>query len=472
MHSWTLALFLAGAGLVVIAWATDAWRARRLRVSSNLLQLPLLGLIAFGLVQLMPLGGATVAGDAGVAPVRSLSLDPYSTRFVMMQLAALLVYFAAALTFIDSPRRLRTVVRTLIIFGFLLAVFGMIQFFVSPDKIYGLRETKQSLAFGPFINRHHFAGAMEMALALPLGLLLSGAIERERYIIYAFAAGLMGIAIILTNSRGGMLSLVLEIMFIVMVSGAVRARSRRRSSREQGQDGGRGEGRRSRLRSIALRAAAGFALVMVLFTGVLFFGGEEALNRLVGSVNSEDPTTGRVHFWRGTIGIIRDNPLTGTGLGSFSVAYSRYDTGGGRLYRLEQAHNDYLQTLSDAGLVGAALGLFFIVMLFRMSFQRMQSDDPFRRGVALGALGGCFAVLVHSFFDFPLHTTSNALLFLVLAALATLNGRVESRANDKRRRRSGGHSSSSGRRRRPAPSMTGETDVNRSLPDGNTEAGI
>jgi hypothetical protein len=40
-------------------------------------------------------------------------------------------------------------------------------------------------------------------------------------------------------------------------------------------------------------------------------------------------------------------------------------------------------------------------------------------------LAGCFAVLVHSFFDFTLHTTSNTLLFLVLAALATMNGRVE-----------------------------------------------
>jgi hypothetical protein len=45
--------------------------------------------------------------------------------------------------------------------------------------------------------------------------------------------------------------------------------------------------------------------------------------------------------------------------------------------------------------------------------------------VATGALAGCFAVLVHSFFDFTLHTPANALLFLVLAALATINGRVE-----------------------------------------------
>jgi hypothetical protein len=45
--------------------------------------------------------------------------------------------------------------------------------------------------------------------------------------------------------------------------------------------------------------------------------------------------------------------------------------------------------------------------------------------VATGALAGCFAVLVHSFFDFTLHTTSNALLFLILAALATQDSRVD-----------------------------------------------
>jgi O-antigen ligase len=115
------------------------------------------------------------------------------------------------------------------------------------------------------------------------------------------------------------------------------------------------------------------------------------------------------------------------------VVYTGYDSRNG-LFRLEQAHNDYLQVLSDAGIVGAVLGLFFIVSLFRMGFARRQSHDPFRRGVATGALAGCFAVLVHSFFDFTLHTPSNALLFLVLAGLATLNGRVEDAPTVQKRR--------------------------------------
>ncbi len=133
--------------------------------------------------------------------------------------------------------------------------------------------------------------------------------------------------------------------------------------------------------------------------------------------------------------MIKANPVIGTGLGAFGVIYTRYDSRNG-LFRLEQAHNDYLQVLSDAGILGAALALFFVILLFRRAFVRTESRDDFRRGVALAALGGCFAVLVHSFFDFTLHTTSNALLFLILAAMATLNGRVE-HVHRKRRRRKG-----------------------------------
>src|SRR5205823_10596423 len=99
------------------------------------------------------------------------------------------------------------------------------------------------------------------------------------------------------------------------------------------------------------------------------------------------------------------------------------------------ADNDYLQTLSDGGIVGGILGITFIFILFRKGFFRRESEDKFRQGVVTGALAGCFAVLVHSFFDFTLHTTSNALLFLVLAALATVNGRVEEPDKPRRRRR-------------------------------------
>lgn len=426
VHSWSLGFFVAGAGIIAFLWGVDAWRSRVLRFSTNPLQLPILGLIALGLFQLLPLGRALSDPSAlSIEALRTISLEPYATRLTLLQIGSLFVYFAAALAFIDSPRRLRVVVRTVIVFAFFLAIFGLIQNFTSPLKIYWLRELKQSTPFGPFINRHHFAACMEMALALPLGLLISGAVDRDRTILYAFASFIMAVALIMTNSRGGILSFVAEIAFLSVLWVIGRTPQAGTETDDE---------KIKRWRGAVLRGAAALSLLVVVLFGVLSFGGEDALSRLVGTVNSEDPTTGRSHFWGVAVETFKDHPLLGAGLGTFGTTYPMHDTRSG-MYRVEQVHNDYLQTLTDAGIVGAILGVIFIVLLFRLALSRRDTKDRFRRGIVTGALAGCFAVLIHSFFDFPLHTTSNTLLFLLLIAFATLDTRVDDVKTIIRRRR-------------------------------------
>jgi len=415
VHYWALAVFFIGGVSILVLWLIDSWNLGSFRVSRNVLQLPLVGMFLLGVFQLLPLRHPEDVGTHSIPLVSSLSFDPYSTRFILIQVAALLIYFAAVLVFTDTPKRLRLLVRTITVFGFFLAIFGLTQSFTSPDKVYWIREMPQAQAFGPFINRHHFAGYMELALALPLGLVFTGSIEREKKFIYLFAAGLMAVALIMTNSRGGLISLFAELLFLVATMGLRRRHKHKKRESEE---------HKPRIKSAAAKAGLALAMVVALFGSVVLLGGEEALTRMVGSVNTDDPTTGRAHFWSVTVDIIKHHPLVGTGLGAFGVVYTGYDSRNG-MYRLEQAHNDYLQVLSDGGIVGAVLGLFFVVGLFRMGFARRESRDDFRRGVATGALAGCFAVLIHSFFDFTLHTPANALLFLVLAALATMNGRVE-----------------------------------------------
>ena len=422
VHYWALSLFNIGGFTILLLWVLDAWSLGNLRISRNVLQLPLLGVLVLGLVQLLPLREISSGGATSIALINSLSLDPNSTRLVLVQLATLLIFFAATLVFVDTPHRLRLLVRTIMVFGFLLAIFGLTQSFTSPTKVYWIRELNQSTAFGPFINRHHFAGYMELTIALPLGLLFAGSVDKEKRIIYLFIAGLMGVALVMTASRGGIISLVAEILFLTIVTAIWRKPSERRHRRS------------GKLKRVAGRLGLAGALLVGLFLGVVLLGGEFSINRFIDSVNTDDPTTGRAHFWAVTLDIIKAHPVIGTGLGAFGVIYTRYDTRNG-LYRLEQAHNDYLQVLSDAGIVGGVLALSFVVLLFYKALSRARSRDDFRRGVSLAALSGCFAVLVHSFFDFTLHTTSNALLFLVLAALATIDSRVEDAAPSRRRRR-------------------------------------
>src|SRR5215217_790970 len=284
VHYWALALFNLGALTILLLWVLDAWRLGTFRVSRSLLQLPLLGGLGLGLFQLLPLREVTSGGAAVTGVANSLSLDPYSTRLVLVQLATLLIYFAATLVFVDTPHRLRLLVRTIMVFGFVLAIFGLTQSFTSPTKVYWIRELPQSTAFGPFINRHHFAGYMELTIALPLGLLFAGAVEKERRIIYLFIAGLMGVALVMTTSRGGIISLVAEILFLGVVTAIWRKPE---------------EGHRvktSRLKGAAIRIGMASALLVLLFFGVIYFGGEFSINRFIDSVNTNDPTTGRAHF--------------------------------------------------------------------------------------------------------------------------------------------------------------------------------
>src|SRR6185295_19068603 len=228
VHYWALAIFFLGATSIGILWLIDSWKLGSFRISRNVLQLPLIGMLLLGLVQLLPLRHPPYVGTHMIPLVSSLSFDPYSTRFILVQVAALLIYFAAVLVFVDTPKRLRFLVRTITVFGFFLAIFGLTQSFTSPDKVYWIREMPQSQAFGPFINRHHFAGYMELTLALPLGLVFTGSVAREKKFIYLFAAGLMAVALIMTNSRGGLISLVAELLFLVATMGLRKSRHHHR----------------------------------------------------------------------------------------------------------------------------------------------------------------------------------------------------------------------------------------------------
>jgi O-antigen ligase len=430
VHNWALALLCVTSVGLIGLWIVDAFVLRSAAIPVNPLQWPILGMIVLGVVQLLPLRTHNSAGLPFVT-VRSLSLDPYATRMVILQVSMLAVYFLATTIFTDSPRRLRALVLTIAIFGFLLALFGLTQSFTTDgSRVYWFRQLTQSTAFGPFINRHHFAGYMELALAIPLGLLVSGSVESYKRPLYAFAAVVMAMSLVATNSRGGIISLAGEIFFVVLVT-SFSWRKKKDQPRSQ------------RVRGALLRAGLAFGLVVVLIGGAVVISGPEVFTRFLGTPIAEDPTTGRGHFWKVTVDVIQAYPFVGSGLGSFAAIYPRYDTRNG-LYRLEQAHNDYLQTLSDGGIIGGLLGIFFIGILLRRGFARRETHDKFRRGVSTGALAGCFAVLIHSFFDFTLHTTANALLFLVLAALATQDTRVNTTHQQHQQRR---------RRRRSQPTV-------------------
>lgn len=392
VHQPVIALFYIIVIAIMILWAIDGFLSGATRVNTTVLQLPILAAVVYGLIQVIPFG--SVAETAGISGIpRTISLDPFATQVSALHFLALLFFFSMSLVFIDSAARLRKAVAIIGIFGFAYSFYAILQFVLSPDKIYGIYETQFAVPFGSFVNRHNFAAYMQMTLSLPAGLLFVGAVNKDKKLLYITAIALMGIALLLSGSRGGLIAFLAEIIFLVMLTTDSKSRGK-----------------------LFLKSALAVVMIGAIIAGSIFVGGESSLTRLAETTASQDVTTDRAHIWRVTLDVITDNLPFGAGLGAFGVAYTPSDSKSG-LERVEQAHNDYLQVAADAGIIGVLIGAVFIFFLFRLGLRAAKVRNTYRRGVAAGALAGCFAILVHSLFDFVLHTTAISILFLMLAAL-------------------------------------------------------
>ncbi|HXH69858.1 MAG TPA: O-antigen ligase family protein [Pyrinomonadaceae bacterium] len=412
VDTWALGLLSVFTFLLAAFWLADAWLKKEFCFNSSVIQIPLAGLILIGIIQLLPLRSANIPSEVLSVPATdSLSIAPFATRLAVAQLLIYLVFFAAALAFVNNKKRLRKVVFVIIIFGSLMAFFGILQRLANTDAIYGLRPSPQALPFASFINQHHFAAFMEMTIGITLALIFGQATKKDKQILLIIAVVLMGIAILLTGSRGGLLSLLGVVGFLVTANLLGKTKNAESSGGEENQNNFR--------RNFAF-ITGGLALMLVLFGAVLLLGGDESLLRGIGlQANQLDISNGRSHFWQIALKIFIAYPIFGAGLDSFGTAFTGYDTWNGSL-RVEQVHNDYLQILAEAGIMGFACVAGFIFLLFKQSLQIIgTASDNFRRSAAIGALAGCFGVLVHSFFDFPLRTTANAFFFLMLVVIAT-----------------------------------------------------
>jgi O-antigen ligase len=203
----------------------------------------------------------------------------------------------------------------------------------------------------------------------------------------------MGVALLLSGSRGGLVALVSEVILLVVLTTGARSRTR-----------------------LFVKVGLAALLIAGIVIGSIFVGGESSLTRIADTATSGDVTTDRSHIWSVTTKVIVNTLPLGAGFGALGAAYTPFDTYSG-LERVEQAHNDYLQVVADAGVVGLVLGLLFLYWLFRQGMNSAAVTNSYRRGVAIGAIAGCFAVLVHSIFDFVLHVTAVSVLFITLMAL-------------------------------------------------------
>jgi len=392
VHQPIIALFYLALTVLVLMLAVDVWKTDSLRFSREWMQIPLLAAAVYGMIQIIPFGSIESIGGVADIP-RTISRDPWATQVSALHFLALFFFLAVSLVLLDSASRIRKIAGLITVFGAIYAFFAILQSVLSPDKIYGIYEREFATPFGSFVSRHNFAAYMEMAAAVPLGLIFVGAVNRDKRLLYLTAIGLMGTALLLSGSRGGLVALIAEIVVLLMLT------MRSKSGNVMG-----------------AKVALAVILFLAIIGGSFFVGGDSSLTRLSDTAAADEKLTDRAHIWKVSLDVIRHNMPLGAGLGAYGVAFTPFDNHSG-MERVEQAHNDYLQAASDAGLIGIVIGLFFLFALYKTARVAIAVENTYRRGIAVGAIAGIFAVLVHSIFDFVLHTTAISVLFLTLIAL-------------------------------------------------------
>ena len=159
---------------------------------------------------------------------------------------------------------------------------------------------------------------------------------------------------------------------------------------------------------------------------MVWVGGDPLAHQLAGIPNEfgvkdsdKYSQTYRSRIWPTTWEMIKDHPLGGVGFGGYWIAITKYHNASGE-FTPQQAHNDYLELLASGGLIGVAIGLWFIGGFCKSVLIRLRHPDPLLGAFSMGALAGIFAVAIHSIVDFGLHITINALLFATLLVIATV----------------------------------------------------
>ena len=427
VEPWWEALFEGAVFILGALWMVEGMLGGRWLTREHKVFLPLLLLALFAFIQTLPL-------PQGNSPARSLqvwsavSADPYETQLTTLKLLALTLAGALLLRYTSNKQRLRALVLTIIGIGIVSALFGIIRQTTQHGAAgFILTHLPPDSGYGQFINRNHFAFLMEMALGLVLGLAVGGDARRDRLLLYAAAALPLWTSLVLSNSRGGILAMLAQVVFIALLFTA--ARSNREALGEGRSTRSSGWGRVSRW--FVVRVILTTGLIVMILVGALWMGGDPLASRLetvpgevMARADEAREGASRREIWRATWNLIRDHPVAGVGFGGYWAAIPQYHEASGEVTP-QQAHNDYLELLASGGVIGLALAAWFAFALLKQARARLRSPDPFRRGVCFGALAGMFGAAVHSAVDFGLHVTVNALVFTALVAAAVADIQTE-----------------------------------------------
>lgn len=304
------------------------------------------------------------------------SINRFNSILMLLSYAEATIIFLVIRNYATTDRFKRALTALLIISATVLSVIGIFYYLTGTyDRAISLFYWPNPLA----------------AYLLPSFLLSLHYYIIEKKGLHLGLTVVIGTTIVLTFSRASLIIVAISLGALILVL----------------------KDRKRVLQSVCLTATVGIVLAILLsFTRTHLFKHKiiNLSSRLGESSQTTTPNSlsDRLHYWRGAVQIFSFRPIEGVGTGNFKALYPKYQQR--VISASSDAHNYYLQTLAELGLIGLLLLIGVIVFIIR-NFIRTQ-PRPLDKVIFIAWSG----LLIHAGVDFDLRYP--AILFL----LALLTG--------------------------------------------------
>ena len=380
VEPWSIFFVEVAAVVLAVLWLAQQWLDEEIKILWNPLFLPM-GVFGLLILLQLVLGTSAYRHD--------------TVAQAMLYCAYALLGFLASQTLLRSSQA-RKIAVILCVYGAAVAAFALLQGISSNGKLYWVRQPSMGgWIYGPYVNHNHYAGLMELLVPVPLVVSLSRLTHEKQRVAAGVAAAVMAGTIFLSGSRGGMLAIFVEFVFLAVVFFRQRKR---------------------------IRVAIGVgAFAIVLISLLAWLGGKELTTRVASiSTEARSEISGgmRLSIDRDALSMFRRKPLLGWGLGTFPTVYPQFRSFYTNFF-VNEAHNDYLQLLAETGVLGFGTMLWFLAVVFRRGMGKIRNwTSDVSAASTLACLLGLTGILVHSFFDFNLQIPANAAIFYVYCSIA------------------------------------------------------
>jgi len=344
-----------------------------------------------------------------------------SLKELSMFLPGPLLYFIV-INNIKNDKQINRILISIIILGSLFGLYGILQY-RGIDFYFWTGNVGRQLVFGLFGNVNFFAEYLIIPLSIAIGLFFTHENSMKKGILL-IGILFMGSSLILTFTRGSYLALLVSVLFMFFLFLFRRGIAFIKANRT---------------------TFTVITIIIILLLTLFFIPNPlnepgTVISKIKGRTSVAQLSEGgsikrRIATWKFTGLIIKDHMLLGSGLGTFKYNTLDYQAkffnqGENReIYpygHAERAHNEYLQTWSEMGIIGLLIFLWMIIAFFKNGIRKLKEmKNRYKQGLLIGLLGGITAILVDAIFGFPLHLPASIYLFwLSIGLVVTIKDNV------------------------------------------------